>query len=95
MRCPVCRAENDQGPQCRRCRADLSLLLQLDAQRRFALDEAGRSVARGQLRRALVLLEGVEALRRDVESVRLRALISLLQRDFAGAWRCYQEAVQP
>jgi hypothetical protein len=93
MRCPVCRADNDQGPQCRRCRADLRLLFQVEEQRRYALDEAGRSVARGQLRRARVLLDGVEALRRDGDSVRLRALISLLERDFASAWRCYREAV--
>ena len=26
MRCPVCRADNTEGPQCRRCRADLSPL---------------------------------------------------------------------
>jgi hypothetical protein len=93
MRCPVCRADNDQGSSCRRCRADLSLLLGLEEQRRFALEEARRSVARGRLRRARVLLDGVEALRRDGESIRLRALVSLLDRDFANAWRCYQEAV--
>jgi hypothetical protein len=93
MRCPVCRAENNRGPQCRRCRADLGLLFQLEEQRRYALEEAGRSAARGRLRRARVLLAGIEALRRDAESARLRALVSLLERDFAGAWRCYQEAV--
>jgi hypothetical protein len=27
MRCPVCRAAVQSGPQCRRCKADLSLLL--------------------------------------------------------------------
>ena len=37
MKCPVCRAENDQGPQCRRCKADLALLFTLADQRRSAL----------------------------------------------------------
>lgn len=55
MRCPVCRAENDRGPNCRRCRADLSLLFALEKQRRF------------------------------------QAIEHLLRRDFAGAWRYYQE----
>jgi hypothetical protein len=93
MRCPVCRADNDQGPACRRCRADLSLLFRLEEQRRAALDEAGRASARGQLRRALALLNGVDALRRDAESTRLQAVVALLQRDFGAAWRQYQEAV--
>ena len=30
MRCPVCKAENEMTPQCRRCKADLSLLLALE-----------------------------------------------------------------
>jgi hypothetical protein len=65
----------------------------MEDQRRVALEEAGRSLARGQLRRARTLLDGVETLRRDRDSVRLRALISLLERDFVGAWRCYQGTV--
>ena len=30
IRCPVCKAENSQGPTCRRCKADLSLLFRLE-----------------------------------------------------------------
>ena len=52
MRCPVCRAENDQGPQCRRCRADLGLLFGLEKRRRQALDAARRCVAQGDPQRA-------------------------------------------
>ena len=55
MICPVCRATNDQGPQCRRCKADLGLLFRLEAQRKR------------------------------------EAVARLLRRDFAGAWRLYQE----
>lgn len=32
MRCPVCKASVQQGPQCRRCKADLALLLEFRAQ---------------------------------------------------------------
>ena len=37
FRCPVCRARVEPGPQCRRCKADLSLLVSLEDQRRRAL----------------------------------------------------------
>ena len=40
MHCPVCKADNSQGPQCRRCKADLSLLFALEEQRRRTLAEA-------------------------------------------------------
>ena len=33
MQCPVCKADNAQGPLCRRCKADLSLLFRLEARR--------------------------------------------------------------
>ena len=39
MKCPVCKAAVQLGTQCRRCKADLSLLLALRAQqRRHAVD---------------------------------------------------------
>ena len=31
--CPCCRASNDTGPACRRCKADLALLFALEANR--------------------------------------------------------------
>ncbi len=85
MKCPVCRAQVEQGPQCRRCRADLSLLFQLEAQRGRALASAYQALARGQWQRARALVDGVDALRKDDESQRLLAVTSLLERDFARA----------
>jgi hypothetical protein len=95
MRCPVCRAENDRGPACRRCRADLSLLHALDGQRRRVLTTACQCLNRGQGPRAQALAEGADALRRDAESLRLLALCHLLRRDFAQAWRYYRRAAAP
>lgn len=89
MRCPVCRAEAVAGSQCRRCRADLSLLIELEKQRQQALTAAYRSLRQGRYQRARTLAEGAGAFRNDEDVRRLRALISLLQRDFAGAWRIY------
>jgi hypothetical protein len=87
MRCPVCRAENDQGPYCRRCRADLSLLFRLEEQRRRALERARGELARGRTEAALALLNQAEALRRGDDVLRLRAVTLLVRREFARAWQ--------
>ena len=42
MRCPVCRAENNADSTCRRCKADLSLLVTVDRRRAWVLAEATR-----------------------------------------------------
>jgi hypothetical protein len=46
MRCPVCKAENDQGPACRRCKADLALLWAVEARREALLISARQRLAR-------------------------------------------------
>jgi hypothetical protein len=90
MRCPVCRAENDGGPNCRRCRADLSLLFDLEARRRRAVERARAELAQRRAREALALLDEAEALRRGDDVRRLRAVAHLLRRDFARAWQAYE-----
>ena len=92
MRCPACAADNAQGPQCRRCRADLALLFNLDEQRGRLLDVARGELARGRTPEALRAAERAHELRRDEESRRLLAVCQLLQRNFAAAWRVYQIA---
>jgi hypothetical protein len=89
MRCPVCRAEVEEASECRRCRADLSLLVELEKQRRNALAVAHQCLRRGRYQHALALSEGAETLRRDEDTRRLRALACLLQRDFTKAWEVY------
>jgi hypothetical protein len=89
MRCPVCRAESDEGPNCRRCRADLSSLFTLEAQRQRALNATYQCLADGQFRRARALAEGAQALQNDAEARRLAAMSALLTRDFASASRIY------
>ena len=89
MQCPVCRNQVDQGPQCRRCRADLSLLFCLEKQRVHILDVAMQCLSQRRPRRALALAEGADALRHDDQSQRLRILSILCQRDFARALQEY------
>jgi hypothetical protein len=90
MRCPVCKADNSQGPHCRRCKADLSLLFALEEQRRRTLAEARNCLRRGEWQAAVEYAETANWLRGDEESRRLMAVAHLFSGDFAGAWRCYQ-----
>jgi hypothetical protein len=83
---------NSQGPSCRRCKADLSLLFTLEARRLELRDAARRSFAAGDLRSAAQAAESADRLQSDSESLRLVALVRLLNRDFATAWDCYHRA---
>jgi methylphosphotriester-DNA--protein-cysteine methyltransferase len=94
MRCPVCRAEVEQGPTCRRCRADLSLLFQLEAQRQRTLSRAAALIHQGGSQAALALAEEAQRLRDGPEARRLDALASLFSRDFARAWRLYRSIAE-
>ena len=85
LRCPVCRADNAEGPLCRRCKADLSLLFALEEQRRAILDAAQQAASRGDWPDLLSAVERADALRSDDESRRLLATARLLHGDFAGA----------
>src|SRR5262245_9673432 len=90
MRCPVCKAENAQGPACRRCKADLSLLFDVEARRGWELARARGAVAAGRWGEAAAHAAEADGLRRDGESLGLRAAAALLGREFAEAWRCYR-----
>jgi hypothetical protein len=90
MQCPICRAQNDTGPQCRRCRADLSLLFSLDARRRQAITAAYEGLTQGRWAHAWAGANEANGLRRDQDSLRLLAVIHLLRRQFPEAWRAYQ-----
>jgi hypothetical protein len=91
MRCPVCKADNDQGPQCRRCKADLSLLFALEEQRQKLLAAACGQLIQGRYPQALASAQRAAALRRDEDARCLIAVSRLLGWDFAGAWRNYTE----
>jgi hypothetical protein len=92
MRCPACRAENATGPQCRRCRADLSLLFALEGQRRKTVALARAMAARGHGDEVLAFADQADQLQHGPEGQQLRALSHLLRRDFAGAWESYLAA---
>jgi hypothetical protein len=90
MRCPVCKADNAQGPMCRRCKADLGLLWALEARRAAELAEARRALAEGDYPQAAVRAAAAAWLRAGDDAGRLLAVAALLGRDFARAWEWYR-----
>jgi hypothetical protein len=83
--CPVCRQRNEQPPLCRRCKADLSLLFALEAQRTRALTTGFRALAEGNADEALTQADRTEEMRIGTDARRLRALAHLLRREFDAA----------
>jgi hypothetical protein len=68
-------------------------LFALEEQRGEALDRAEDLLAWGRWEEAYRLARQADELRRDEESLRIRAVTALLARDFPGAWECYQIVV--
>jgi hypothetical protein len=90
MRCPVCKADNNDSPQCRRCRADLTLLVALEQCRARALSEAVAYLGRGDGQSAQRAAIRGDRLRRDEESERLVAMARLLTGEYPRAFAWYE-----
>ena len=95
LRCPVCRAENSQGPNCRRCKADLSLLFALEQQRDCCIHACREAIRAEDW--SLAEYHTVEAatIRSDETVQRLEALIAILRGDFQRAWAQYRSMMTP
>lgn len=89
--CPCCKANNDAGPICRRCKADLGLLFAVEAERTQRVAEACRHLGASHYSKALAALEKAEGLRRGPDLTRLKAVAALLNRDFAAALAAHSE----
>ncbi|HEY2911298.1 MAG TPA: hypothetical protein VGI99_13695 [Gemmataceae bacterium] len=89
--CPCCKASNDVGPNCRRCKADLGLLFAVDAERTERLQDARRMLGEARFDEALHSLGEAEKLRRGGDLTRLKAVACLLKRDFRAALTVHAE----
>jgi len=89
LRCPVCRADNTTGPNCRRCKADLSLLIDLEACRARHVTLAQYALASERCDDALEELERAEAARIGSDVQRMKACAYLLTGDFSSALKEY------
>lgn len=92
--CPCCRAANESGPACRRCRADLSALFALEDRRAY-LVAAARGFAADRPRDAVAALDAAAALRPSPDLRRLRAAALLLAGDFSAAVGAHARAAEP
>jgi hypothetical protein len=90
--CPCCKAANDTGPNCRRCKADLSLLFALEERRAVLLASARGLAAEAKYAESLDVLDQAAQLRGGTDVHRLRAAVSLLARDFPAALQAYKYA---
>jgi hypothetical protein len=91
--CPCCKASNDTGPNCRRCKADLSLLSAVEVQRDDLVGDACRLAAKSRFPESLAALDRAAQLRRGDDVARLRAAVLLLAGDFPAALSAYHEVV--
>lgn len=95
LTCPCCRASNDAGPACRRCKADLSLLFAVADRRGFLVSEARKLAAGGKFADALRSLEEAAALRAGDDVRRLSAAVRLLDGQYAAALAAYDGLANP
>jgi hypothetical protein len=92
MRCPVCRAQNSaEETTCRRCKADLSLLVEMDKAREHVLAQAARAAAVGDGVKTLRFARSAHNMRRDADSWRWLAIGNLLMGDFGLANLCHRQ----
>jgi hypothetical protein len=90
IRCPVCRADNDSGPSCRRCKADLAPLAELEARRARALNRATLAAALGDGDAVLRHARAAQQLRSGPDALCWLASGHLLRRDFSQALAYYR-----
>src|SRR5262245_35134361 len=95
LSCPGCRAENTTGPACRRCRADLSLLMAVAARRDHHVSTARAAILDGRFDDALEELSRAEELQSGAPLRQIRACVYLLAGDFPAALAEHAVAGRP
>ena len=91
--CPACRAENAERT-CRRCRADLGLLWDLEAQRERLLVDAAEAIRRGEFTQATERAQSAYDLRVGSDAGRLIACVYLLRGQFVRAFEWHAFAAK-
>lgn len=92
LTCPCCRASNETAT-CRRCKADLSLLVAVEVRREYHLALARRYAADLKCADALAHVDCANRLRPADDTLQLRAALLLLNGQFDRALRTYDGTV--
>ena len=90
-RCPTCGARHRGGPRCHRCRTDLHQVLLIERRAAGLRQRARAALAAGHTAPARAAAERACALHRCPESLAVRALVALRERDFPLALRLWSE----
>ena len=91
QRCPTCGARHRGGPECHRCRTDLRRVLAIERCAADLRQRARAELAAGRGAPARAAAERACALHRCPESLAVRAVVALHERDFALALRLWFE----
>ena len=91
QRCPTCGARHRGGVQCHRCRTDLQQVLLIERSAAGLRQRARAALAAGRSVQARDCAERACALHRCPESLAVRAVVALQERDFALALRLWCE----
>jgi hypothetical protein len=89
--CPACRAENAERT-CRRCRADLNLLWDLEIERQTLLVDAARALSERDWAKSIDLAQAALNLRAGADAARLIACAHLLRGKFYRALEWHARA---
>lgn len=85
LQCPTCGAGDQTGPECRRCRSDLRLLVRVESQRQAETAVLTRALAEHRWADSLASAQFIHTLRADADSFRLLAVCQLLNRQLDAA----------
>ena len=91
QRCPTCGARYRGGPECHRCRTDVHQVLLIERSAAGLRQRARAALAAGRTAPARDAAERACALHRCPESLAVRAVVALRERDFALALRLWLE----
>ena len=90
-RCPTCGARHRGDPQCHRCRTDLRQVLLIERAAAGLRHRACEALAAGRSAPAHDFAERACALHRCPESLAVRAVVALRERNFALALQLWFE----
>ena len=93
-RCPTCGARRVEGPLCRRCQTDLRQVRAIERAAAGCRRRALAALERGRRSDARSLACRACTLHRSPESVAVRAVVALADRDFSRALRLWREIGQ-
>ena len=91
QRCPTCGARHRGGPECHRCRTDLHQVLLIERCAAGLRQRARAALAAGHTAQARTAAERACDLHRCPESLAVRAVVALRERDFPLALRLWSE----